>query len=227
MKSHLLFPLIVATLLFTACGTDKIPEGQVTYELTYPHMDTDGLLSVVLPDEMTIVFKGTKMKTTIKRGKFFETCIISDEVDKSIEMYVDVDNKHLHCKLTPEEIDELMASLPEYSCKKATEQDSIAGVFCSSYEISSSDSLQPSEAWFTENFEVQNAAWFSSYESVKGFPMVYDIERYGIFTHAEAIDFVEKEVGDSVFVIEGDYTDVDFETYEKESQELFDILINW
>lgn len=221
------FLLLFVVSLISSCGSDKIQEGEVVYELSYPYMDTDGFLGVVLPKEMTIIFKGTKMRTTIKRGKIFETNIISDEADRSLEMFLFVDDKRLHCKLTDAEISDLMKTLPSYTVKNNTEQDSVSGVFCSSYNVKSSDSIQPNVAWFTEDFAMENAAWFSSYADVKGFPMIYDIERYGIFTHAEAIDFTEKEIADSLFTVEGEYKLVDFKTYESEAQAVFDILIDW
>ena len=227
LRSFRWIPFAFIFLFLASCGGSKIPEGEVKYELTYPYMDTDGLLGIVVPDEMTIVFKGTKMKTTIKKGSFFETIVISDESDNSIIMYMDMDTTQMCCELKDSEVDDLLKSQPKYKCKKTSEQDSVAGVMSTKYTVTSEDTLVPSDAWFTDAFTVEKGAWFSSYADVEGFPLVYDIQRYGMMTHATAVDFMEKEVPENTFEVEGEFTKVSFEEYEREAQKLFDILINW
>lgn len=214
-------------LMCSSCSESKVEQGEVTYELTYPYMDTDGFISAVLPQEMTIMFKGTKMKATISRGSFFETNIISDESTNYIAMYSDMDSKQMYCELTPEELKEFKKTLPVYTIEKTSDADSIAGVYSYKYEVDSKDTIQPFDAWFTESFTIQNGAWFTSYADAVGFPLVYDIERYGMFTHAEAVKFKEKEITDKDFQVEGDYDKVSFETYETESKKTFDVLVNW
>lgn len=219
--------ICLLALGFHSCSEPKIEQGEIQYELTYPHMDTEGWIGIILPTEMTIIFKGTKMKTSIQKGRIFETHIISDEADQSITMYTDLDGNKMVCALTKEEIEQLKGSLPKYTLTKTTEQDSVAGLFSTKYELSSADSLQPFDAWFTESLSCQKAAWFSPYSTAAGFPLVYDIERYGIFTHAEAVTFQQKEIKDEDFIVEGEFEKVDFETYEKESQAIFEILADW
>ncbi|MCH2233269.1 MAG: hypothetical protein MK078_03365 [Crocinitomicaceae bacterium] len=219
---------VLLLFLVASCTESKIEQGQVTYELTYPHMDPENtLVNAISPKEMTIVFKGTKMKTTIKKGRLFETNIISDESNNSLALYSDLDGNQIYCVLNDEDVEKLKNSLPTYTAKTTEVQDSIGGIYSTKYTTSSSDSLQPSDAWFTDDFAPQDAVWFSPYKGVKGFPVVYDIERYGMFTHATATNFVEREVKDEEFEIEGKYRLLTFEEYEEESFELFDILLNW
>lgn len=221
-----LLPLLALPLLFiTSCGKSKIEEGELTYDITYPHMEVTGLMSAILPKEMTITFKGTKMMTTISRGKIFETKVITDETDKSIEMRLDFGDKKYYCQLTDDEIKKLQESQPKYTINKSSEQDSIKGVWANKYEVSSADSIQPGDAWFTEDLAVQKGAWFSAYKDVVGMPVIYDVERYGLLMHVESNNFIQREVKDDEFERDKDLMPVDFETYEREVQELFDILL--
>lgn len=224
MRNVVLFSLCL--LLIASCGKSKIPEGEVDYEITYPHTEVKGLLAAALPKEMNIVFKDTKMKTTIARGSFFEMIIISDEADESVSMYLDFDQIQIYCELTAEEVVVLKNSQPVYTITKTEKQDSVAGLWCTQYEVASADSAQPGDAWFTEALAVQKGAWFSSFGSVIGFPMEYDVERYGIMMHATAVSFVEKEINETAFEVADIYTKVDFETYEEEVQALFDLLLD-
>lgn len=222
-----LFPALFGLILIlTACGPDRVPSGELNYDITYPHMEVTGLMSAILPKEMTIVFNGTKMKTSISRGNIFQTDVITDEADNSIEMRLDFGDKKYYCVLTDEEIQKLKASQPSYEIKKTNESDSLYGVFAYKYEVSGSDSIQPGDAWFTEDLEVQRGAWFSAYKDVKGMPVIYDVERYGLFMHVEANNFTEREVKEKEFERDPALTKVDFATYESEVQELFDILLD-
>jgi hypothetical protein len=222
-----LLPLLALPLLFvTSCGKSKIKEGELTYDVTYPYMEVTGLMSAILPKEMTIVFKGTKMMTTISRGRIFETKVITDEADNSIEMRLDFGDKKYYCELTSEEIKELQDSQPVYDITKTEDKDSLNGVWATKYTVSSQDSIQPADAWFTEDLEVQKGAWFSAYKDLVGMPIIYDVERYGLMMHIESNGFKKREVPDEEFDRDPALEPVDFETYESEVQELFDILLD-
>ena len=227
MRIKKFLPLfILPILLFTSCGDSKIQEGEFTYDITYPHTEVSGLMSAILPKEMTIIFKGTKMKTTISRGKIFTTEVITDESDNSIEMRLDFGDKKYYCVLTKEEVKELQDSQPIYTINKTNEADSIFGLWSKKYSVNSVDSLQPEDAWFTEDLSIQKGAWFSSYKDLTGMPVIYDVERYGLMMHVAAINFMEREVIDNEFNRDPELEKVDLKTYESEVQELFDILLD-
>lgn len=217
--------LFILSLLLSSCGKSKIEEGELTYDITYPHMEVTGIMSAILPKEMTIVFKGTKMKTTIARGKIFTTEVITDEASEFIEMRLDFGDKKYYCELTKDEVAQLKKSAPKYIIKETEEQDSINGVWAKKYTVSSEDSLQPGDAWFTEDLTVQSGGWFSAYSSVIGMPIIYDVERYGLMMHVESNNFIKREVKDTEFDRDPSLSPVDFKTYESEVQELFDILL--
>lgn len=220
----ILIVLLALPLLFTSCGEDRIPEGEITYEITYPNMEVTGLMSAILPKEMTIVFKGRKMKTTISRGHIFETDVITNEETQDIEMRLDFGDKKFFCELTEAEVKALKDSQPKYKINKTEEQDSVAGLFCTKYDVSS-DNADLDVAWFTDALTIEKGAWFSAYHSVTGMPVVYDVERYGLLMHVSATNFIEREVKEKEFERPKGLDQVDFQTYEEEVQELFDILL--
>jgi hypothetical protein len=220
------FTVVCLALIVSCCGKSKIPEGEINYEVTYPYMEVTGLMSAILPKEMTITFKGTKMKTSIKRGRIFATDVISDEADNSIEMRLDFGDKKYFCVLTDDEIKGLKESQPNYVITATEEADSVYGMWAKKYTVSCEDSLKPDDAWFTEDLAVQNGAWFSAYKDLVGMPVIYDVERYGMMMHVAAVSFSKREVKDDEFTRDPELEEIDFETYEKEVQELFDILLD-
>lgn len=225
MKKHLL------TLLFSfgfllSCSKEKIPEGEILYTITYPHNELKGMVEHIMPEEMTLTFKGSKIRSKIARGKIFQTEVVSDESDESIEMRLDFGNKMFFCILSKEDVEKLKDSQPEYTLKPTGVEDSVGGCYGKEYTIKSQEGIKHTNAWFTEELIPQEAYFYSSYAGIKGVPLVFDIERYGIIMHLEATEFVKREVKVEEFIRNPDLEEISFDRYEMEVQELFDILMD-
>lgn len=218
----LLFPLFIVS-----CGKSKIQEGELTYSIEYPNSGVSGFMLAMLPDEMSLIFKGTKMMTTIKKGKMFTTQIITDEADKSIEMRLILGKEKLiYTILTPEDIKKLQASQPIYKIQPTGKEDSLKGLWAKSYTVQcESDSIENGDAWFTEDLAPTDAYWFTSYASIKGVPLAYDVERYDVFMRIEVSAFKQREILEKEFERDARLTLVPFEEYEAEAQALFDLLM--
>ncbi|MBK7129401.1 MAG: hypothetical protein IPM74_07190 [Crocinitomicaceae bacterium] len=227
MKKRLLYILLPALSLLTACGADKIEQGQLEYTITYPGIQVSGFTLSMLPDEMTCVFKGTKVMTSIKRGKLFSTQIITDESTKSVEMRLEFGSEHaIYTILTAEEITQLKNSQPVYDVVKANHEDSVAGLWASEYVVTcKTDSANHETSWFTTALTPKDPFWFSSYSGIEGMPLIYDIERYDVLMRLSAVKFSEREVQDKEFDRNPELKEVSFQEYEAIAQELFDILM--
>lgn len=221
----LILPLFF--ILVTSCSPDKITEGEIEYEITYPNENVTPLIGAILPKTMTVVFQGTKTITRIARGKLFSTEIITDEADQSVEMRLDFDDKLFYTILTKAEIDEMIASQPIYELNATGEQDSLFGMFASAYSLKcKGDTIVHPDAWFTEDLIHANAFWYTSYAAVNGFPLIYDVERYGVMMHVNVSKFTKREVLESEFDRAPNLVKVSFKEYEAEVQALFDSLMN-
>lgn len=222
----ILFLFAPLLLLVTSCKPDKLQEGEIEYAITYPNSEISGFMQAILPETMTITFKGTKMKTTIARGEIFTTEIISDEADRSIEMRLDFGASLLYANCNENEVQELISSQPEYKVKALGASDSLAGMYSMSYSIEgANDTITRSDAWFTEDLIMTDAYWFTPYADTKGTPVIYDAERYGMMMHIEAVKITKREVLDTEFDRDPELVEVTFEDYEKEVQALFDLLM--
>tara|TARA_B110000046_G_C13011639_1_gene406918 strand:- start:1027 stop:1707 length:681 start_codon:yes stop_codon:yes gene_type:complete len=222
----ILFLFAPLLLLVTSCKPDKLQEGEIEYAITYPNSEISGFMQAILPETMTITFKGTKMKTTIARGEIFTTEIISDEADRLIEMRLDFGASLLYANCNENEVQELISSQPEYKVKALGASDSLAGMYSTSYSIEgANDTITRSDAWFTEDLIMTDAYWFTPYADTKGTPVIYDAERYGMMMHIEAVKITKREVLDTEFDRDPELVEITFEDYEKEVQALFDLLM--
>lgn len=223
-----IYPIAFAFFfLISACSPNKIEQGEISYTVTYPHANVSGFVMSLLPDKMSLVFKGTKVMTTIKRGKIFTTQIITDEADHSIEMRLIFGNEHaIYTVLKPADIDNLRNTQPDYQITPTEDTDSLGGLFGKRYTVTcASDTVVNEDAWFSEDLAPQDAYWFTSYSSIKGVPLEYDFERYGVFMRIEINKFDKKEIKDSAFERDKKLTEVSFTEYEAIAQELFDALM--
>ncbi len=222
----LIFLIVPMLLLLNSCNPSKVDEGEIEYIVTYPNSKISGFMLAILPENMTITFKGSKMKTSFESGTFFTTEIISDEADKSIEMRLNFGDIQIFTVLDENEIQEMISSQPRYTITDLGNQDSISGMYSSSYSVTSKSDTTPHEtAWFTEDLSLANPYWFTSYAAIKGLPLVYDAERYGVMMHLVATKLTKREVLPTEFDRDPVLKEVSFEEYEAEVQELFDTLI--
>ncbi|MFT5823590.1 MAG: hypothetical protein ACI8ZM_004852 [Crocinitomix sp.] len=222
----ILFLFAPLLLISTACKPDKVQEGEIEYAITYPNSEISGFMQAILPETMTITFKGTKLKTTVARGEIFTTEIISDESDRSVEMRLDFGASLLYASLNENEVQELISSQPEYKLKALGNSDSLGGMFSTSYGVEGkNDTITRSDAWFTEDLVMTDAYWFTPYAGTKGTPVLYDVERYGIMMHIEVVKITKREVLETEFDRDSDLDEVTFEDYENEVQALFDVLM--
>ena len=117
-------------------------------------------------------------------------------------------------------------SQPHYSIEYSNITDSLSGLFATKYLINyDSDTVPQFESWFTESLTIQNATSISSYASIKGMPLIYDIDRYGLRMHLEIIDFNPREVKDKEFKRIEDLEEINYLLYEKKIQDLFDAIL--
>ena len=223
---RILFLLVISSTLLFSCGDNKIPEGEIEYEITYPYSNVSGFMEAILPKSATLTFKGTKMMTHIVRGTIFETYVISDEADHSVEMRLDFGDKFYYTQLTKEDIEDLKTSQPDYKLTATSKEDSVQGMWAKEYTVESGDTINHTNSWFTEDLKPQEGYFYSSYRTIKGVPVIYDVERYGIIMHLEAVKFTKREVLESEFERDPALMKIDFKEYESEVQELFDILMN-
>jgi len=223
----LIFFSVLATLLFS-CGENKIQQGEIEYEITYPYNEISGLMNTLLPKKMTVIFKGDKMIITIAKGKMFSTEILSNEKTKELEMRYFFGSDKLKCKLNEADIKNLIASQPVYNFSEPVPGDSMVG--CSTHHVKQTldaDSLGIGEftSIFTRDFSIQNAGWFNSYSSIEGMPLTYLIDRYGIVMKVEAVNFIQREVMDEEFQLTEDYEEISYPKYDKKVRELFELIM--
>lgn len=223
--SIILFIFFSVTLL--SCQDDKIYSGEIEYEITYPHNNLSKLMDMMLPKTMTIIFKGDKMITTIKKGNLFTTKVISNENTKELEMRLKMGSDIFNTFLNKEDVTSFLNSQPKYNFSKLANSDSLINCTSIHYKTDSpSDSIDDFHSVFTTDLSVQNASWFTSYNEIAGMPLEYLLDRYGLQMKVKAVKLTERHVEDSEFSPEFKYQKIPYQRYNKRVQDLFDVMLN-
>lgn len=218
--------LSLSILVLISCGENKIHQGEIEYKITYPYNDIHGVMEMMLPKKMSVIFKEDKMMITIKKGKIFSTKIISNETTRDLEMRLDFGSDVYNTHLDEKDLANLMESLPQYDVEGPALQDTIFGCNINKYQVNSGiDSIGNIENWFSEDFSTTNAAWFTSYKDLKGMPLKYLIDRYGIIMFVEAVGVKEREVKPEEFDPKETYEEISYKKYDRKLKELYDIMM--
>jgi hypothetical protein len=226
MKLSIALVLLVS-ISFFSCNDSKIQSGEITYEITYPYNELSNLMEIMLPKTMTTVFKGDKMKTTIVKGNFFTTNIISNETTKELEMRFKMGTDIFNSHLTKEDIAHFINSQPKYNISAPKEGDSLVNCVCLDYEVDCpNDSIDLFSSVFTSDFSIKNGSWFSAYHEIEGMPLESLIDTYDLFMKVKATNFIARDVEDSEFEPQYEYIEVSYKTYDQKVQDLFDVMLD-
>lgn len=218
--------LLIISIFAISCGKEKIQQGEIEYEITYPYSELNGIMDVMLPKKMTAIFKGDKMIASIEKSKIFRTDIVSEGSTKKLIMRLDFGSENIEANFTPEDIKSLQSSQRNYEVGSPIKTDTIAGLEANFYSVKSdNESIGQFNCAFSTGLSVEDTDWFTSYNGATGIPLIYVVERYGIIMHLRATGFKSREVSDSEFETKLPFKQVKYKNYEKKVTELFELII--
>jgi major membrane immunogen (membrane-anchored lipoprotein) len=222
-----IFPVvIVVSLVLLGCGKEKIQQGEITYEITYPYTELNGIMDVMLPKKMTVVFKGDKMIATIEKSKIFKTDIYSESNTKTLKMRLDFGSENVEASLSDEDLVQLQENQPKYDVGQPIKTDTVAGLEATFYNVTSTnDNIGKFNCAFSNDLSINQTEWYTSYIGSIGVPLIYVVERYGIIMHLRASNFRSREVMDSEFETSQPFKQIPYTNYEKKVTELFELII--
>jgi len=221
--SFFLFLFFILSL--SSCSDGKINSGEIEYEISYPYNDLSKIMEMMLPKTMTVVFKDDRMLTTIKKGNWFTTKVISNENTKELEMRLNINNDFYNTKLKKEDIAFLLKSQPNYNFSNPHKGANIINCSSNYYDINNPlDSIDTFSSAFTTDFSIKNASWFSSYNEIEGMPLEYLVDRFGLVMKIKAIKLTIRDVKDSEFEPKFEYKELPYQQYNKKVKDLLEIF---
>jgi len=219
--------LFFGILALASCGTNKVKEGVIEYDVTYPYLNASDFMVKMLPSKMTMKFKDGKFKTVVSKGKSIRTEFISDCRNKTLSTAFQFGTKKLSVSLTESEIKSMLKEFPKVTYLDVQDSDTLASFKVRKKDAVFEDIAYPeAELWYTNDIDLENANWCYPYSDIKGVLLLYEIERYGLRMRLKASRFREEEVEDKEFELPTGYKKVKLKDFESEVKKIFGMVIS-
>jgi len=219
--------LYAGIVLLASCGSGKVAEGVIEYEVTYPYLNASDFMVKMLPNKMTMRFKDGKWKTTVSKGKSIKTEFFADCKNKTLATAFQFGTKKLLVDLTESEIKGMLKEFPKLTYLEVNDKDTLVGLDVRKKVAVFEDISYPeAELWYTEDIDLDNANWCYPYSEIKGVLLQYEIERYGLRMRLKATSFKEEAVDDAEFNLPTGYKKVQLKNFEAEVKKIFGMVIS-
>ena len=220
--------LLVAFLLpfIMSCSNDSgvsgdLSEGEILYQVSYPDIDADGALVMMLPEELKITFKDHKMKTSFKRA----AGILKMEVISDAEKYEMINTIEIFGDQYGVIIDSaadfrLGHSLGNFNAEQTEEIVEMAGKSVRKVNLFFEGDSAPKTIYVSDEFGVVDPNWATIYGAIQGMLMEYEIEHYDILMHLKAADIRLKAIEDEEFMVDEDckfLTQLEFDAFVRDN----------
>jgi hypothetical protein len=227
IKQVLQYFMYASIVMLASCGSGKVSEGVIEYEVSYPYLNASDFMVKMLPNKMTMKFKDGKFKTTVSKGKSIKTEFISDCKNKTLSTAFQFGTKKLLVELTEGEIKGMLKEFPKLTYLEVNDKDTCVGFnILKKVAVFEDISYPEAELWYTEDIELENANWCYPYSDIKGVLLQYEIERYGLRMRLKATSFKDESVDDTEFNLPTGYKTVKLKNFEAEVKKIFGMVIS-
>jgi hypothetical protein len=230
MKSIVIVCLALIGLFVVSCekkgdyfGT-SLTEGRIDYAVTFPHLDPDNVMMSILPDQMTISFKGDRYNSEFNTyGGVFKNKISIDTKGRSYTQMLKIFKKRLSCKYDQIDLEEMMQDFPPFTIIKSDRIDTIAGIPCRMakgifYAMDEPDI----NIYYSDQIAVKDPNWCSPFAELDGFLLGYDIDMFDMRLRLLAENVEAAPIEDEEFLVEEDYKKVSYKYIKVELEKLME-----
>ena len=223
-----LITLLLGIILLNGCKTfvkdDRVSEGIIEFDVSYPKLKETSVLKDFLPTKMTMKFRDNKFHSELSAAfGLFKTNVISFGDGESFAQTVKLIDKKYAVKYDQEMAKKSNSKLPAISIEHTTNTKMIAGFTCKEV-IVKVDNIDKEvyKIYYTEEINIENPNWFTQFDNISGVLMEYQIEKYNICTRFQATSVESTEIDKSSFEIKEEYSLISEERLEMEMMEIFD-----
>lgn len=217
---------VVFSLFLSSCGGDeKVTEGVIEFEISYPYYQGSGFMASMLPDKMTMTFKDGIYKTEVSKGTYFKSAFIIDCNNKTVTNLFHFGTKNIYCTMKEKDVKKILSKEPKPQYLETNDGDSLAGFLCRKTVAYYEEVEQPDVAIYsTPDIDIPNSNWWTPFHQINEVLLEYEIERFDFRMRFTAVKFTATEVSEDEFTVPSQYKKVSIAKIEKELNEVFGTL---
>lgn len=231
MKINFLVLLFITGLsitFFSSCETksNRIDEGIIVYNISYPIPFEDKWMERLMPKEMEMQFKDDKLKTELSFGLgMIKIAYLSDKKKEQLFEMLKFMKKKNFSILNKDDIKVMMQNIAAHKITPGDSTKMIAGYTCKNayVEVKDDSTTYDFECWYTDELGKEYINWCSPFSPIKGVLMEYQIERFDVAMKFVATEVRLVEVPDENFIISEKYKEISSKEMEENLQQLKDI----
>lgn len=208
----LLFVLMAATII--SVNAQKLEEGKLTYEISYPDSEIPDEQMAMMPTEMTMQFKEMKSRMDMKMGMGMSTIVITDGKTKSATTLMDIMGNKIAMKMTAEDMKKQKekAGTADADVKVTDETKDIQGYKCKKAVVTTKDGTY--DIYFTDDI-MNKGEIEDTYKGITGMLMEYQMKQGPMTMKMTAKSVSKDKVDEKVFEIPAGYTEKTQEEMKK------------
>lgn len=209
----LLFIMMAVNIIYV--NAQKIDEGKILYEISYPDADIPDEQMAMMPTESKLFFKDDHSRVEMKMGMGMNQVMIFDNKNKIMTMLMDMMGNKIAIKMNEDDIKKRKEKdgKEDYDIKITDETKEVAGYKCKKAIVTGKDGSF--DLYFTDQITYRNGDWVSEYKGIDGFPLQYKITQGSLTMQMTAKNINKEKVDDEKFVIPSDYKSMTMEEMQK------------
>lgn len=195
-------------------GGNKISEGVIEYDITYPKLDPNSMMVSGMPNKAYLRFKNDNTVNDMSGMMgLISITYISKPKEKSVSQTLTLINKKYVADISSDEMKKLNDSyLSEVEVGKNSMD--VAGFKCKEV-IAKLQNGETIHVYYTDQINIKSPNWSNPYSKIDGVLMDFQMERYGIAMHLKAKQVLAQKIDDSAFEISADHKEIPFAELEK------------
>lgn len=227
--AKLIFVIFIgATIFASSCSSEhnRVDEGTVVYDISYPVPFEDKWLERLMPKEMEMKFKKEKLKTELSFGLgMIKIAYLSDQKKKELNEMMKFMKKKNFALRNHEAVNLLMAEIPQHKITPGNASKMIAGYECKNaiVEVKDDTTDYQFELWYTEDLGGENFNWCSPFSPINGVLMEYQIERFNVTMKFSAKKVELTELADDEFIVPDNYSEITYQQMRENIEQLKEI----
>ncbi|MFI5219900.1 MAG: DUF4412 domain-containing protein [Bacteroidia bacterium] len=200
----ILLLICFATINSAVLNAQKINEGKVVYEISYPDADIPDEQLAMMPTESSIQFKGTQSRLDMAMGMGMSMIMIFDGKEKTSTTLMDMMGSKTATKMTEQDMKEEKEKkgIKDPQVKLTDETKTIAGYVCKKAVITTEDGSF--DVFYTNDIE-NKSQWEERYKGLNGFLMEYQMKQGPMTMKMVAKSVGKEKVDEKIFEIPADY----------------------